>query len=55
MSEMEERISAIEGKPEEVDTWIKEMLNLKSVECSRNVQEICDTMRRANLQIIGIE
>ena len=39
---------------EEIDSLVKE--NVKSNKClTQNIQEICDTMKRPNLRIIGIE
>ena len=51
---MEERISGAEDSIESMDTTIKENANCKKI-LTQNIQEICDTMRRPNLQIIGVD
>lgn len=53
---MEERISGIEDKVEEMITSVKEneMSNLKKIQ-AQYIQEIMCTMKRPNLWIIGIE
>lgn len=51
---MEERISDVKDTIEEINTSGKE--NAKSnMLLSQNIQETWDTMKRSNLQIIGIE
>jgi len=51
---MEERISGAEDSIGNIDTTIKENAKSKKV-LTQNIQEIQDTMRRPNLQIIGID
>jgi hypothetical protein len=51
---MEKRISSIEDTIEENDISIKENSKSKIVH-KTNIQEICDTMKRPNLRMIGIE
>jgi DNA-binding FrmR family transcriptional regulator len=51
---MEERISGAEDSIENMGTTIKENANCKKI-LSQNIQEIQDTMRRANLQIIEVD
>lgn len=53
---MEERISGIEDKVEEMITSVKEneMSNLKKIQ-AQYIQEIMYTMKRPNLWTIGIE
>ena len=54
IQEMEERISSTEDTIEEINSSVKE--NIKSSKSlTQNIQEICDTMKRPNLKIIGIE
>ena len=48
---MEERISGAEDSIENMDTTIKEYAKCKKI-LTQNIQEIQDTMRRPNLQII---
>ena len=51
---IEERISGAGDIMEIIDTTVKE--NAKSKKhLTQNIQEIQDTMRRANLRIIGID
>ena len=54
IKEMEERISGAEDSIENMDTTI-----IKSAKCKKiliqNIQKIQDTMRRPNLQIIGVD
>jgi hypothetical protein len=52
IQEMEERISGAEDSIENIGTTIKENAKCKKI-LSKNTQEIQDTMRRPNLQIIG--
>ena len=54
IQEMEERISGAEDSIENISTKIKENAKYKKI-LSQNIQEIQDTMRRPNLQIIGID
>jgi hypothetical protein len=51
---MEERISSAEDSIENIDTTVKENAKCKKL-LTQNIQEIQDTMRRANLRIIGKE
>jgi phosphoribosyl-dephospho-CoA transferase len=51
---MEERISDAEDSIENISTTIKENAKCKKV-LTQNIQEIQDTMRRPNLQIIGVD
>jgi hypothetical protein len=51
---MEERISGAEDSIENMNTTIKENAKSKKI-LTQNIQEIQDTMRRPNLQIIGID
>jgi hypothetical protein len=51
---MEERISGAEVSIENMDTTIKENGKCKKI-LTDNIQEIQDTMRRQNLQIIGVD
>ncbi|KAL6073026.1 hypothetical protein STEG23_000444 [Scotinomys teguina] len=54
IQELEDRISNVEDTIEEIDSTVKE--NTKSKKAiTQNVQEIWDTMKRPNLQIIGLE
>ena len=54
IQEMKERISNSEDTTEEIDSSVKE--NIKSNKTlTQNIQELRDTMKRANLRIIGIE
>ena len=52
--EMEERISGAEDSIENIGTTIKENAKCKKI-LPQNIQEIRDTMRRPNLQIIGVD
>ena len=54
IQEIEERISGAEDIIENIDTTIKENVKCKKI-LTQNIQEIQDTMRRPNLQIVGIE
>ena len=54
IQEMQERIPSAEDSIENMDTTIKENAKCKKI-FTQNIQEIQDTMRRPNLQIIGIE
>jgi hypothetical protein len=51
---MEKRISGAEDSIENIDTTIKENTERKKI-LTQNMQEIQDTMRRPNLQIIGVD
>jgi len=51
MQEIEERISGAEDTLENIDTTIKDNVNLQKV-LTKNIQEIQDTVQRANLMII---
>jgi hypothetical protein len=51
---MQERIPSAEDSIENMDTTIKENAKSKKIQ-TQNIQEIQDTMRRPNLQIIGID
>jgi hypothetical protein len=52
IQEMEERISGAEDSIESMVTTIKENTKYKKI-LTQNIQDIQDTMRRPNLQIIG--
>jgi hypothetical protein len=54
MQEMEERISGAEDSIENIRTIIKENAKHKKI-LTQNIQEIQDTMKRPNLQIIGVD
>jgi chromosome segregation ATPase len=54
IQEMEERISGAEDSIENISTTIKENTKCKKI-LTQNFQEIQDTMRRPNLQIIGVD
>jgi hypothetical protein len=54
IQEMEERISGAEDSIENIGTTIKENTKRKKI-LNQNIQEIQDTMRRPNLQIIGVD
>ena len=54
IQEIEERISGAEDTIENIDTTIKENTKCKKI-LTQNIQEIQDTMRRPNLQIIGVD
>jgi predicted ribosome quality control (RQC) complex YloA/Tae2 family protein len=53
IQEMEERISGAEDSIENMDTTIKENTKCKKI-LTANIQEIQETMRKPNLQIIGV-
>ena len=53
IQEMEERISGAEDSIGNMDTTIKENAKCKNIH-TQNIQEIQDTKRRPNLQIIGV-
>ena len=54
IQEMEERISGAEDSIENIGTTIKDNTKRKKI-LNQNIQEIQDTMRRPNLQIIGVD
>ena len=54
IQEMEDRISGTEDSIENMGTTIKENAKCKKI-LIQNIQEIQDTMRRPNLQIIGVD
>jgi hypothetical protein len=54
IQEMEERILGAEDSIENISTTIKENAKCKKI-LTQNIQEIRDTMRRPNLQIIGVD
>jgi chromosome segregation ATPase len=54
IQEIEKRISGAEDSIGNMDTTIKENAKCKKI-LSQNIQEIQDTMRRTNLQIIGVD
>jgi hypothetical protein len=54
IQEMEDTISGAEDSIENISTKIKENAKCKKI-LTQNVQEIKDTMRRPNLQIIGVD
>ena len=54
LQEIEERISAAEDTTQDIDTTVKENTKSKKL-LSQNIQEIQDTMKRPNQQIIDIE
>jgi chromosome segregation ATPase len=54
IQEIEERISGAEDTIENIDTTVKENAKCKKL-LTQNIQEIQDTMRRANQRILGIE
>jgi hypothetical protein len=54
IQEMEKRISGAEDFIGNMDTTIKENAKYKKI-LTQNIQEIQDTMRRPNLQIIGVD
>ena len=54
IQEMEERISGAEDSIGNMDTKVKENAKCKKI-LTQNIQEIQDTMRRPNLQIIGVD
>ena len=51
---MEERISGAEDSMDNIGTTIQDNAKCKNI-LIQNIQEIQDTMRRPNLQIIGID
>ena len=53
MQKMEEKVSRVVGKIEEIDSSVKE--NVKAKVLTQSVQEIWDNMKRPTLRIIGIE
>nr|WP_300838225.1 RBD-like domain-containing protein [uncultured Bilophila sp.] len=54
IQEMEERISGAEVSIGNMDITIKENAKCKKI-LTQNIQEFQDTMRRPNLQIIGVD
>ena len=54
IQEMEERISGAEDSIENMETTIKENAKCTKI-LTQNIQEIQNTMRRPNLQIIGVD
>jgi uncharacterized coiled-coil protein SlyX len=54
LKEMEERISGAEDSIENISTAIKEYAKCKKI-LTQNIWKIQDTMRRPNLQIIGVD
>jgi hypothetical protein len=54
IQEKEERTSGAEDSKENIGTTIKEYAKCKKI-LTENIEEIQDTMRRPNLQIIGVE
>jgi predicted RNase H-like nuclease (RuvC/YqgF family) len=54
IQELEEIISGAEDSIENIGTTIKENTKHKKI-LTQNIQEIQDTMRRPNLQIIGVD
>nr|ACD47065.1 L1 unspliced fusion gene protein [Mus musculus] len=54
IQEMEERMSGAEDSIENISTTIKENAKGKNM-LTQSIQEIQDTMRRPNLQIIGVD
>ena len=54
IQETEEIISGAEDSIENMDTTIKENAKCKKI-LTQNIQEIQDTMRKPNLQIIGVD
>jgi hypothetical protein len=54
IQEIEERISGTEDSIENIGTTIKENTKCRRI-LTQNIQEIEDTMRRPNLQIIGVD
>jgi spore coat polysaccharide biosynthesis protein SpsF (cytidylyltransferase family) len=54
IQDMEERISGAEDAIENMDTAIKENAKSKKI-LTQNIQENQDTMRRPNLNIIGVD
>jgi len=54
IQDMEERMSGVEDSIENISTTIKKNAKCKWI-LTQNIQEIQDTMRRPNLQIIGVD
>ena len=54
IQEMEERISGAEDSREDIVTTIKENTKCKKIP-TQNIEEIQDTMRRPNLEIIRVD
>jgi hypothetical protein len=54
IQEMEERISGAEDSVMNIATTNKENAKCKKI-LTQNIQEIQDTLRRPNLQIIGVD
>jgi chromosome segregation ATPase len=54
LQDMEERVSGAEDSIENMGTAIKGNGKCKKI-LTQNIQEIQDTMRRPNLQIIGVD
>jgi hypothetical protein len=54
IQEMEEKISGAEDSVQNMGTTIKENAKCKKI-LTQNIPEIQDTMRRPNLQIIGVD
>jgi chromosome segregation ATPase len=54
IQEMEERISGAEDSIEKIGTTIKKNARCKKI-LTQNIQEIQDTVKRPNLQIIGVD
>ena len=54
IQEMEEEISGAEDSIENISITIKDNAKCKKI-LTQNIQEIQDTMRRPNLQIIGVD
>jgi chromosome segregation ATPase len=54
MHEIEERTSGAEDSIEKIGTTIKENAKCKKI-LTQNIKEIQDSMRRPNLQIIGVD
>jgi hypothetical protein len=54
IQEIEDRISCAEDSIGNMDTTIKENAKCKKI-LTQNIQEIQDTMRKPNLQIIGVD
>jgi cell division protein FtsL len=53
IQEIEERISGRENTKDDIDKTVKENAKSKKL-LTQNIQKIQNTMRRANLRIIGI-
>jgi hypothetical protein len=54
IQEMKERISGAEDSIENMGTTIKENAKCRKL-LTQNIQKVQDTMRRPNLQIIGVD